>query len=364
MISAFKPGNIMCMESTGTLSLNAKSVSDITERDNHSYLEETYHFILELNREYNDANKGFYRSLLESGDNVELIHESFGDFFGKVREIIAKFLAFIKSIFERFITGLNRFIQSDKYLKKHSKEFIKFSNENNFTFQGYEFTFSSNIPVVNALAAFNSDFVFNLKDQNLAFSTAEEIKKSREILTSSIDDGDWYDRFRGEVIGSSTPIYKTDFADELFSTYRNGESSKEDIEVDSYYVQMAYETFSNHTKAVDEVKKNKTRIENEYESVRKQVDKMAKVSYNNGTASAAMTINPNGISTPGTLTGDQVTQMDLYIKAKVNQIQEMSTIHAMAFAAKLDAYNDMFKQDKAVLYKALSRIQGTLPKED
>lgn len=364
MISAFKPGNIICMESTGALPLNVKTVSDITERDNHSYLEETYHFILELNREYNDANKGFYRSLLESGDSVELIHESFGDFFGKVREIIAKFLAFIKSIFERFVTGLNRFIQSDNYLKKHSKDFVKFSTENNFTFQGYEFTFSSNIPVVNALAAFNADFVFNLKDQDMAFGTTEEIKKSRELLTSALDTGDWYDQFRRQVIGSTTPIYKTDFADELFCTYRNGASSKDDIEADSYYVQMAYDNFTNHTKAIDEVKKNRTRIESEYESVRKQVDKMAKVSYDKGNSSAVLTVSPTGAKSLGTLTGDQVTQMDLFIKAKVNQIQEMSTIHAMAFAAKLDAYNDMFKQDKAVLYKALSRIQGTLPKED
>lgn len=363
MISAFKPGFIINMESSGILLSDKKSMNDITERYNHSYLEETYHYILEVNKEYNAINKEFYRSLLESGDNDELIHESFGDFFGKIREIIAKFLAFIKSIFERFCTGLNRFIQSDKYLKKHSKEFDKFASENNFTHQGYDFTFSSNIPVVNALAAFNSDFVFNMKDENMAFSTAEEIKTSREKLSSSLEDGGWYDRFRGQVIGEDTPIYKTDFAEQLFATYRNGESSKSDIEVDSYYVHVALENFNNHTKAINEIKKNRTRIDSEYEAVRKQVDKMAKVSYSNGTSTAVMTVKPDGSRIPDTLTGDQVTQMDLYIKSKVNQIQEMSTIHAMAFAAKLDAYNDMFKQDKAVLYKALSRIQATMPKE-
>lgn len=363
MISAFKPGNIICTESTSGLSSNVRYLNDITERDNHSYLEETYHYILELNKEFNDANKGFYRSLLESGDNEELIHESFGDFFNKIKEIIAKFLAFIKSIFERFVTGLNRFIKSDNYLKKHSKDFNKFSTENEFTFQGYDFTFSSNVPVVNALAAFNSDFVFKLDNNDMSFSTAENIKASREKLSDSLESGDWYDTFRGRVLGYDTPIYKSDFANELFAAYRNGESSKEDIEVDSHYVNIAYSSFTNHDKAISEVKKNKSRIDGEYESIRKQVDKMAKVSYSNGEANAVMTISPDGTRTPGTLTGDQVTQMDLYIKSKVNQVQEMSTIHAMAFAAKLDAYNDMYKQDKAVLYKALSRIQGTMPKE-
>ena len=57
-----------------------------------------------------------------------------------------------------------------------------------------------------------------------------------------------------------------------------------------------------------------------------------------------------------------VTQMEQYKKAKINQVQQMSNIHALAFGAKLDAAKDMFNQDKAVLYKALYRIQG-MPKE-
>ena len=60
---------------------------------------------------------------------------------------------------------------------------------------------------------------------------------------------------------------------------------------------------------------------------------------------------------------DDIVAMDNFVKAKVNQLQEMSNIHALAFAAKLDALRDCYRQDKTVLFKALSRVQSN-KKED
>lgn len=334
----------------------------VTEASNHSYLNETYNYIHELNKEFNAANRAFYRSILESGDNEILIRESFSDFMDSFRKIISKFLAFIKSIFERFVTGLNKFVQAEGYLKKHKKDFDKFSTENEFYFQGYEYTFSSNIPVISALADFSNDFVFKLNGEQIKFTTTEEIKKAYQTLTAELESENWYDSFRARVLGDEGgSIGRSEFAEELFSTYRNGESDKDEIRVDNYYVSTAYMSFENHSKAISEVKKTKTSIDDSYNSIRKQVEKMMSISRNDGQVTGALTISPNGVKAP--LTGESVTQMDLYIKAKVNQVQEMSNIHAMAFAAKLDAYNDLFKQNKAVLYKALSKIQGTIPKE-
>ena len=50
---------------------------------------------------------------------------------------------------------------------------------------------------------------------------------------------------------------------------------------------------------------------------------------------------------------------DLYTKIKVDQITEFSNIHTLAFSAKLDALKESYKQDRALLYTALLKVQRT-----
>ena len=57
--------------------------------------------------------------------------------------------------------------------------------------------------------------------------------------------------------------------------------------------------------------------------------------------------------------GDLLIQLDVYTKNKVDEIQEISNIHALAFSAKLDALKCCYKQDRALLYTALSKVQRT-----
>ena len=60
-----------------------------------------------------------------------------------------------------------------------------------------------------------------------------------------------------------------------------------------------------------------------------------------------------------TMSADFMAQLDLYVRAKVDQIQEYSNIHILAFTAKLDAIRDAYRQSRNVLYSALSKVDVT-----
>lgn len=336
----------------------------MTERDNVSYFAETMSFLLGIHKEFNEANKCFYRGIVESAGNDVVIQESFGDFFDKVREIIDKLLKFIKSLFERFLTALNSFVKREKYLLKHEADFAKFDRIHEFRYTGYEFSFSPEIPIVDAKAEFDYGFIFNIGDNDkpTAIPANEESMRTKlTMLNSTLNSGDWYDRFRAKVIGEEdSVILSSDFATELFKTYRSDKSSAEDFDATSSSVMAALSRFKAHKSATDTARRTKDNIDREYAQVKKQVDNMLKLNYPSGVKTANV-IGPGNTTKP--LTGAEITLMDLFVKAKVNQIQEMSSIHSLAFSAKLDALNDCFKQDKAVLYRALSKIQGTLGKE-
>lgn len=347
----------------------APTLNSMRER-RESFFVETLNFLSEMNTEFYENNRLFYCSLVEAGTECELsvIHESFGDFFDGVKKIIDKFLAFIKSLFDRFVTLINKMIGRDKYILNHKKDFDNFKTIHEFTIDGFEFTIFPHIPVIEAQAEFSNDFIFNLAGSeagdNIFNNTnprLEEIKALVTTLTNNLD-GQWYDEFRGKVINSDQMITKDDFADELFTVFRNDQSIKDEITVDHSVVSAALKRFIDAKTDIEKAKRTKAKIDSDYQTIRKKVEKLIVANRSGNTIAysfaTGLTASKGFIITP-----EMTLALDNYAKAKSNQIQEMSSIHALAFAAKLDALTDCYKQDKDLLFKALSRVQSN-KKED
>lgn len=343
---------------------NESSLLDINSvivSEESSYLSETLKFIQECNREFNEANKGWYKNILESGNDQTVITESFHDFFVKVKGIIDKFIAYIKSLADRFITNLMSLSKSDNYLVKHREDLKKFiDSKDEFEFEGYEFTFDPAVPKTEMVqAGFTQEFI-ELKmsqDGNVvdAAGAASAMKKVYDELIHKLENG-FYDEFRKTVLSVGSDISQSDFANECFSVFRNNTSDKENITVNSTYVNSAYLRFTNYSDMKKDAEKVKTRIVREYEAVKKQILDISKTTYTGKTSTANINLPDNQLQAV-TLSTDSMKYLDLYVKAKADQVQEMSNIHAIAFACKLDAMKASFVQDKTVLYKALSKSQ-------
>ena len=361
--TVFNPMNFITDDLRSTSNLDHMSIP--TEE---SYFIKAMNFVIESRNEFNSASKDLYRTILESGNDQEVITEGFSDFFSKIKEIIDKFIKFIKSLFQRFITALNSAMKRDKYIQKHKKDFEKFSEKNEFTFDGYEYTFSPSIPVINALESFSKEFIEIDFSQLDSDKTADRLKNISSKVSNQYTDfinkleNDWYDVFRGRTIGMEKyPITQSEFAKELFALYRNETSDKTNITVNKAYVEDAYKRFENCGSLQNETKKTKERIEKEYNSIKSQVQQMVGRNKDMDPSKISATIQaPDGEIPTFELNNEILATLDLFVKAKVDQVQEMSAIHALAFSAKLDAISDCFRQDKAVLYKALSKIQGTI----
>ena len=355
-MNLFDPSNLIINENTDLLRL--ESYCDKEE----SFFFQTLSFISECRSDVDAANKVFYKSLLESGNNHIVINESFSDFFQSIKNVIRKVIEFVKSIFKRFLTKLNSLIKREKYLKNHKDDFNKFSSKNEFTFDGFTFTFLPTIPAVNTL----TDYSKSIEDINVSgYAKGEDAKQTLkakyETFIRDLDDH-IYDEIRAQCIGSDSKyIYETEYAKELFCIFRDDQSTKEPIEVTASKVSEYYSRFTNFDKLEKEIKKDRDRIEKEYEKLKKQVDAAVKKTADG----SSMTVDDvNGVAgNPFVADKDMVAILDLFVKAKANQIQNISNIHLLAFGAKLDAIKDCFNQDKTVLYRALSKIQGTLKEE-
>ena len=383
--------------------IDLKDIHSDKDDESYSFMIETYAFLEAYQRDYNNVVKQFYKNILESADSQEVINESFGDFFRKAKEIIKKFLEFIKKIFAKFVTKLNSLFKSEKYLEKHKNDFAKFESEDEFTISGYKYTVIGNAaPVNKAVDLWFSDVdngnisSSNIDRDDLDYSSSTyndvsfdsgvddieskknkakaqqnevvlAIEKKYRALVDGLDD--WYDKFRGHILGKNEDITSTEYDEELFRVFRDDYDKPTDITIDYNAVNTAYSEFTGYHKLIREIEKDRREIESNYQKLERALetalhkeksgDGMFTVKFNVTTANAYASANMEKLSnTSVKANSDIYNKIDLYMRAKVTQIQTMSSIHTQAFSAKLQAAKDNFVQNKQILYKALSKIQS------
>ena len=334
-----------------------------------SYFLTSLEFCKSINEEFNETNKIFYRALLESNDDMEIITESFSDFFEKVKEIIKKFIEFIKNLFAKFNTALHSLVNSDKYLKKHEKDFNRFSDYYGFEMDLFNFTIDPDIPLAIAATKY-TDKVAELEtiistDQNGLLAgigndnnkVLEKLKDKYNTMIQNVEDE--YDEFRQQVIKASTPISAGEFANELFEIFRDGDSATFKTTVDTAMVNESLLRFKTYDKSLKIAKKNQTQMEKDYREVEKKLES----AFKEVTESDANYITIDGGSKRLASTPEIKRQLEIIAKAEANKVSQYSSIHTLAFSAKLDAITDCYKQDKKLLYKALSQINKYEGKE-
>lgn len=355
----------------------------------HSYVQDGYDFILETTRFFNEAEKVFYSKVMGSYGDDKIINESFGDFFNKIKDIIKKFIEWIKKVFKQFVAKLAALVSSDKYIKKHHNLLNKFDATDEFEFNGYTFTYVTDVtvPRANALDAFVASEGGNVNDGIFGINTAttdlgfvgadrdaDKINKTNEYLQKRIDtlnDGleDFYDDFRGKVINQDgTKITSTEFAEELFKKFRSGDNRTSSITIDSAYVNEAYRRFDKYKETVKEIEKTQKAMIKDYEDLEKHLDKLIKfnkdqqnftVGTTGGTYASGQIAKLGALPAADTaLKYDQVgfDKMNSWLKIQSSKVSQMCSIHTQAFSAKLEACKDCLSQDKKILYKAIQQV--------
>ena len=360
----FEPTNTLASANFDILKMDAVedpliNVNKLANVDfEECYTAKVVAFINECRLEITDRKIAFYKSLNEATTERAVL-ESFSDFFSGVKDIINKFIKFLKKIVDKFIVTVMKLVKSDNYIKKNKDLFNHINSSMEFEFKGYEYTFSPMIPSPDAALGFNNSLFDGLYSKEKRQLTAQSVKDS--IIAMDLEKD--YNEFRGKVIGKDgESIYISDFSQELYKVYRNGEMDSSDITADSSYIRKCLNRFLNFSNMQKEVTHQKDEIIRAYERVQKQVEDITK-SNTDLDKQAFLSRLPidSGITDIETTAGgtmmaaELMSQIDVYVRAKIDQIQEYSNIHLLAFGAKLDAMKECLNQDRNVLYTALRK---------
>ena len=340
--------------SLNSLILENKDLSSIVETSdtfNESYISSVFTYLTEMYNEYREADKEFYRSLYEANSMVA-INESFADFFGKIKDVLNKFLKYIKSLFDRFNTTLHRMIGSDKYLLKNEETLNKFNTDCEFEYDGYTFTISELIPELDTHVNFEGLLDIDWK------SIGKNDKDNKKLIKGKLDElknaleNDYYDDVRAGVLGLKDPIRESDYTDELFKIFRDGDNNSHIFTVTSSVVRTSYTGLKDYKNIESNVKNKKREIEDKYKKIQNRVDKMINVTLKD----KRYQVSVDGYSDDLDLDNETMQQLNLYVKLVTEQVIKMTTIHSLAFSYKLDALKDKMMQDKKILYIAMNKV--------
>ena len=377
----FEPTNTLASANFDILKMDAVedpliNVTKLANMDfEECYTAQVVSFINECRSEITDRKITFYKNLNEATSDLAVL-ESFSDFFSGVRNIINKFIKFLRKLVDKFILTIMKFVKSDNYIKKHKDLFGRIESDMEFEFKGFEYTFDINIPSAAAALSFDNS-LFDELYTKAERSVSEPLGAGKLTVQSvrdsiiAIDLEEDYNKFRGAVIGKDgTSITIAEFSQALYKVYRNEDSDNVNITADSAYIRKCLNRYLNYDKMQKEVTHQRDLIIKAYERVQKQVEDIVKRNTDlDKQAFLSRLPSDTGIIDVETTAGgtkmaaELMSQIDVYVRAKIDQIQEYSNIHLLAFGGKLDAMKECLAQDRNVLYTALRKSNVSFDKK-
>lgn len=336
-------------------SILALSVMDLDE----CYLASGVEFLRKMNESFVTSKIKLYKAISEAADNIVVL-ESFSDYFVQVDAIISKFLEFIKYRLAEYFSVIDKLHNDSAELNKYKDTLtkgIKNYEDNGLGF--IQYNINENIPNYQAIERFNAslfDDLFKASVNDLSVNSVKNTVTSTELEQD-------YAKFRGEILDIGDPLSDYEFSRALYASFR--EDPNKEATIDAVAVKDAAERWFAPEK--EALNAEYSRIEKAYKAI---LDKVSIVCKNNNglTVSAFTNLLPGDIrvekidgkkvdSEGMMMSADTMLQLDIYCKAKLDQLQKYTDITCLAFMAKLDALKAMHRQDRNILMRVVDVIE-------
>lgn len=332
-----------------------------------SYFVSSIDFLTKLNENFINNKIKLYKALSESSGDNHMILESFSDYFVQTSTILSKALKFIEIKMDNFNDNMESFIKANELIKEYKSKLEEYKMDCRDFEDMYIFNLKENIPdfsIINRYCDSLFDDLFKASVTDLSADAVKQVIVNMELEKD-------YDRFRAELIGIEGEVYASEFAGALYKLFHG---PREEITIKNPEYQEIVDRFFKYADVKAELKESYNTIKTSFDKIEKKVSDICK-NNNNLTVSAFTKLMPgdlqikkidgSDINAEGIMmSGDMMIQLDIYCKAKIDQLQKYTDFIIMAFTAKMDAYKDRFMQDRAVILSALDDIKYQLNKEE
>ncbi len=336
---------------------NVLSVSAMNMEEN--YFASSINFLKSINESYIASKVKLYKAIAESTTDSVML-ESFSDYYVQIDAIIQKFLKFIKYKIDNFLNTVFMYMDDNKIITEHRKALLEeIKNYTHDGYDGFNYTIKSDIPDLSVLDNFNGSLFDELYKPGINDLSVDSVKQTVTAMELETD----VRVFRGKILGMSEPLSDSEFVRHVYLIFRDNVSEAIELNIDAKEIRDIAERWFSKYDIKHTLEQDYKNIEKVYESVLKKIEAISK--NNNGMTVAAFTnlmpgdlnvekIDGKDINNAGAMMSpEMMLQIDIYTKAKIDQLQKYTDITCMVLTAKMDAIKDMIRQDRAILLNAI-----------
>ena len=332
---------------------NAKFSSFASENPvNACYFENTLSILETFNSDFNKLNKDLYVRLNEAEEKAQE-NDILCDYFKQVEALIQDFINKANEQTSRFVITIDNIVDANQGLVS-SKELI--SNFKPFTYRYYKFKNISNpnFPQMNPLTVYKKEFDFIgqlLQDLGPASSNLQKLQAIAIVYNKLHEVGDsksFAKKCIKDIVDCDSDDCMESFAKDLYEEFKDDDP--EDVVISKsvmYDIKLSlanYKTLENAGVAT---------AENLIKQFSEIAEDIKTIICGNDKNTLKIDTKTDGIkNTTYKLDTYGMNQVDLFLKAKINQIATMVNIYAIALSIKLDAISDYFDQCKDILAAA------------
>lgn len=341
---------------TNILSLSAINMEE-------SYISSMINFLNEMNNEFVDNKMKLYREMVGT-DNSTVVLESFSDYYVKVDDIIQKTLKFLRYKIDSFISSIENFMDETKIIDSHKKALmdeIKYYTSDSR--EGYTYTINENIPDLSGLDSFNASLFDDLYKPMVNDLSSDSVSEAIAALDLEKDVSIFRARVLNSIAEHPEGLNTQEFERMMYLIFRDNSSHMIELDIDAKDIKNIAEKWFKHYELKSTLNKDYNAIKKSLESV---LDKIEKITNNNNNMSVGAFTNlmPGDIKVEKIegkdidnngmmMSPDMMIRINIYTKAKIDQLHKYTDIICMVIGAKLDAIKSMIQQDRAILLDAI-----------
>ena len=328
------------------------------------YFSSSIKIIKKMNEAFTNYKIAMYKTLSFAESNQMLL-ESFTDYYVQAESIISDAIKFLENKMESFFNTMEAFIAENKAIIEHKKALLEeIKHYQDDSRELHTFTIDNNTPNIGALENFNASLFEELFKPQITDFNAESI--SRTVGATELEED--YKRFRSNILNlADENISEQEFARALYRVFRNN-NGMEDANITEVEIKNMAEVWFGFNEIKSSLKEDLNAIKNSYEAILKKISTISK--NNSGLSIGAFTsllpgdvgvekIDGHDIDKSGAMmSSNMMLELDVYCKAKLDQLHKYTDIILMAMTAKMDAIKDMYMEYRACLYDAIEVLDN------
>lgn len=258
-------------------------------------------------------------------------------------KLLQSFIDLLNKIWKNFHTFMLDFANKNQVIKRYKTKLMNIENKVYFPEERYIYT---NLGTTTSYTTFKNDLGKEYSSLILDLSkfrdykTYESLVLAIEKIKQELDLSDTYfDKVRGEIVGTQNSIAKENFATELYKFFRNDGSPVSASNISPNEIKRITTEYIDFSKILRSIQKDKSDMEDEAKRLQKDIMSIKLENFVKD-------------SIP-----EEVQRMFIRVlEDKAKRIKLTCDIYLQVFSAKLDAAKESYNQNNKILITACKTI--------